>query len=95
MEHKFLVHKPEDSVGIAITDINAREKVMGIVQNNHHSTIEIESVKAIPLGHKIAIKPIAQNEKVIIYGWSCGYAFQPIVQGDHVHVHNIRSVRWK
>jgi (2R)-sulfolactate sulfo-lyase subunit alpha len=94
MEHKFLVHKPEDSVGVAITDIDAGEKIIGIVQDNN-SKIELLSVNAIHLGHKIAIKPIPLNAKITIFGWPCGYATQAISLGEHVHVHNIKSMRWR
>lgn len=93
MEHKFLVHKPEDSVGVVIADINAGEKVIGIITDND-LRIEIELISDIPLGHKVALKPVAQGEKIIIYGWSCGFASQPIARGEHVHVHNMKSARW-
>ncbi|MBE0467377.1 MAG: UxaA family hydrolase [Candidatus Desulforudis sp.] len=93
MDHKILVHKPEDSVGVAIAGINAGEKVVGIITDNGYK-LEVESISEIPFGHKIALKPIAQGERVVIYGWSCGYASQPITCGEHVHTHNFKSARW-
>ena len=44
----------------------------------------------VPFGHKIALAPIAQGAAVIKYGVVIGHATQPIQQGEHVHVHNVR-----
>jgi len=93
MEHKVLAHKPQDSVGVAITNIATGERVSGIVTEND-SRFTLEARDNIPLGHKIALRAVAAGEKIIIYGWSCGYASQPIAAGEHVHVHNMKSARW-
>ena len=45
----------------------------------------------IPEGHKIALKPIGQDEEIIKYGFPIGFATEAIQPGDHVHVHNIRT----
>ncbi|OAT85835.1 UxaA family hydrolase [Desulfotomaculum copahuensis] len=94
MEYKVLVHKPGDSTGVVITNIAVGEKVAGLVTENN-TGFELEACSNIPLGHKIALKPVAAGEKIIIYGWSCGYASQPISAGEHVHVHNMKSARWR
>ena len=49
--------------------------------------------EAIPFGHKVAIRAIANGEHVIKYGASIGVAVADIQPGDHVHLHNLRSVR--
>ncbi|MCA9123486.1 MAG: altronate dehydratase [Planctomycetaceae bacterium] len=43
----------------------------------------------IPLGHKIAIKPIAKDEPVRKYGQVIGFATEPIAAGGWVHSHNV------
>lgn len=45
----------------------------------------------IPLGHKVACKPIQPGEKVLKYGAPIGSAVAAIQPGDHVHVHNMKS----
>ena len=45
----------------------------------------------IPMGHKVALSPIAEGETVYKYGCPIGIATQPIGIGDHVHSHNLRS----
>lgn len=47
----------------------------------------------IPFGHKIAIAPIAQGERVMKYGEAIGIASKDIVPGEYVHVHNVESAR--
>ena len=48
---------------------------------------------AVPFGHKVALVAIAPGEAVIKYGQTIGLATRPIAPGDHVHVHNLVSVR--
>ncbi|GGH07264.1 hydrolase [Alsobacter metallidurans] len=45
----------------------------------------------IPLGHKVACRPIQAGEKVLKYGAPIGSAVAAIAPGDHVHVHNMKS----
>ncbi|MDI6895294.1 MAG: UxaA family hydrolase [Bacillota bacterium] len=94
MQHKFLVHEPGDSVGVAVADIKAGEKVTGVFLNDHHSGVEVVAQQDIPLGHKIALVPVARGDRVVKYGVAIGVAERPIVPGEHVHVHNLKSARW-
>ncbi|SFH02861.1 Altronate dehydratase [Desulfotomaculum arcticum] len=93
MKHKFLVHGYEDNVGVAVQDINTGENVIGVFLDTNDETT-IQSNHDIPLGHKIALKPIKTGEYVFEYGETIGKAVQDINPGDLVHVHNIKSVRW-
>lgn len=43
---------------------------------------------AVPFGHKVALRPIAEGDAVVKYGVAIGIATAPIAAGDHVHVHN-------
>ena len=47
----------------------------------------------IPFCHKVACRDIAAGVWVRKYGEVIGVATKAILAGDHVHVHNIRSVR--
>jgi altronate dehydratase len=44
----------------------------------------------IPVGHKIAIKPVAAGAPVLKYGQVIGIAATGIAPGEHVHSHNLR-----
>ncbi|MDI6824201.1 MAG: UxaA family hydrolase [Bacillota bacterium] len=94
MQHKFLVHEPGDSVGVAVADIKAGEKVTGVFLNDHQARVEVVAQQDIPLGHKIALVPVARGERVIKYGVVIGVAERAIAPGEHVHVHNLKSARW-
>jgi (2R)-sulfolactate sulfo-lyase subunit alpha len=93
MEKKFLIHTKQDSVGVAVYDIREGEEVEGVFMDDL-SEIPIKSKSTIPLGHKIALLDIKKEQKVIEYGEQIGIATQDIAKGSHVHVHNIKSLRW-
>lgn len=42
----------------------------------------------VQFGHKVALTDIAAGDAVVKYGVVIGHATQPIVKGEHVHVHN-------
>lgn len=54
---------------------------------------ELTPEKAIPSGHKLAVKGIGKGDRVLKYGQVIGNATQDIEPGDHVHIHNVMSNR--
>ena len=48
----------------------------------------------IPLGHKVAMKDMAEGDTVIKYGVDIGKVVAAIKIGEHAHVHNIKTKRW-
>ncbi len=49
----------------------------------------VRCIQPIPAGHKVAASTIKPDEPVFRYGQTIGVASQPIVAGQHVHVHNL------
>lgn len=49
----------------------------------------ITATEAIPAGHKVAVRAIAEGEPVLRYGQIIGAATAAIPAGAHVHVHNL------
>lgn len=49
----------------------------------------IAAAAGIGAGHKMATRAISLGEPVLRYGQIIGFASQPIVPGEHVHVHNL------
>lgn len=47
----------------------------------------------IPYGHKIALCDIEQGMQITKYGEEIGQATAVIKTGEHVHVHNLESMR--
>jgi altronate dehydratase len=57
-------------------------------------TYKIELREDIPYGHKVAIRDLERGSKIIKYGEVIGVATEDIAMGSHVHVHNIKSLRY-
>jgi (2R)-sulfolactate sulfo-lyase subunit alpha len=93
LEHRFLIHKRGDYVGVAVADIEAGEHVVGIYMDDD-SAVEVEAVDPVPLGHKIAVVPAGDGDTVLEYGIPIGIATGGFGVGSHVHTHNLRSARW-
>ena len=93
MNHKFLVHAPGDSLGVAVEPIAAGETVVGIVLEDD-STSTVTARDHIPLGHKIALVALSVGDPVTKYGESIGRATAAVLPGQHLHVHNVKSARW-
>ena len=48
-----------------------------------------------PAWHKIAVRPVKKGANVYKYGDIIGVALADIKAGDHVHIHNLRSLGFK
>jgi (2R)-sulfolactate sulfo-lyase subunit alpha len=93
VEHRFLIHKRGDHVGVAVADIAAGERVVGIYMDDD-APVEVEALDPVPLGHKIAVASAADGAEVLEYGIRIGLATGGFGAGAHVHTHNLRSARW-
>ena len=51
----------------------------------------VEAVTDVPVGHKIALRDIAQGEMIVKYGVVIGRATQDIPAGSWVHLHVMHS----
>lgn len=91
----FLVHDPGDSVGIAVEDLVPGTAVVGhVLTGGPDGGVRVQVRDAIPLGHKVALRPLRPGEAVVEYGEIIGEATRAIEAGEHVHIHNLRSRRW-
>lgn len=74
-----------DSVAVALVALNAGK------------TLDVEGqqvtlVSDVPAGHKFALKEIKAGEPVIKYGFPIGQAKCDVQMGEHVHVHNLKTL---
>src|SRR5665647_221766 len=76
-----------DNVATAIQDLDA--SVLVVIAEHG---IEVKLLQPIPFGHKFALSDIAANAKVIKYGAVIGVATKFIKAGEHIHLHNLRSL---
>ena len=93
MAHGFLVHGDRDHVGVAVRDLKAGERVSGVYQKTLEE-VQITLLDDVPLGHKVALINLNSGDQILKYNEVIGVATQAIQKGAHVHVHNIKSVRW-
>lgn len=90
----FVVHEEGDSVGTVVVEgVKANDMLTGWVMEQDR-TITIKTLDDIPIGHKIAIRELKQDDAVIKYGVDIGRAIAPIKQGGYLHVHNVKTKRW-
>ena len=89
----FLAHQDGDTVAVAVRDLPAGEAEGGYLRGP--DSVRVTLTEAVPLGHKFALTDIADGEPIIEYGVVVAQATAAIGRGDHVHVHNVRSVRWQ
>ena len=53
----------------------------------------IRALDPIPYGHKVAVRDIRAGEQITKYGEEIGVSTRAIAAGNHVHVHNLDSMR--
>ncbi len=89
----FALHvNPKDNVAVVLSGPVGRGEVVEI-RDHMGETVMLTAQSDIPYGHKIAVHPIAKGEKIIKYGEVIGGASAEIAPGEHVHVHNMDSLR--
>ncbi len=78
---KYIVINRLDNVGVAIEDISRGEILDGVKIAND-----------VKKGHKFALCDIEKGQKIIKYGSAIGEATCNILQGEHVHSHNVHTL---
>jgi altronate dehydratase small subunit len=83
------VFDPADNVATAKTDLAAGTDI-GLVNDEGEPVLLRDQIL---FGHKVATHPIPENGWVVKYGARVGQATQAIEAGEHVHIHNVVSLR--
>ncbi len=87
---KAIIMNEKDNVATLLTDVDKNDVVQ--VRTGEKS-VEVRVQGKIQFGHKFAMKKISKGENVIKYGEAIGQATQNIGEGQHVHLHNVESLR--
>ena len=74
-----------DNVVVALCNLDE-----GYVIDNDGDKVTL--LKAVPMGHKIALCDIKAGEKIIKYGYPIGAAKADVKKGEHIHVHNLKTL---
>lgn len=83
-ERRLIRLAPDDNIAVAARTIEPGETVL-------LDGTAITAAERIPTGHKMAVCPIEPGQKVLKYGAPIGSATRPIVPGQYVHTHNLKS----
>lgn len=90
----FLAHDQGDSVGVVVVeDVRPGMELTGWVMDTDE-TVKLTALDAIPLGHKVALRDMAEGDTVVKYGHDVGSATRAIGKGRHAHIHNMKTKRW-
>ena len=79
---------PADSVATVLTETAAGTEIEFV---RAAETVRVTARQNIPQYHKIAVRDMAQGERVVKYGETIGLATKPIRTGEHVHTQNLSS----
>ncbi|MEM9708628.1 MAG: UxaA family hydrolase [Pseudomonadota bacterium] len=88
MTHLALRLDPQDDVAVVL----AATPAGGSVQADDGAVV-VTARATIPIHHKIALRDLAEGEALRRGGIVIGQTTASIIKGDHVHTHNLRSLR--
>ena len=94
MATDIIIHDQKDYVGVVVIEkITSKQDCSCWIMEND-STVKIQSVDEIPLGHKIAMVDLKEGDTILKYGHDIGKVVKSIKKGEHVHVHNVKTKMW-
>lgn len=82
----FLRLHADDNVAVALKNIPAGT-IIRLEDGTRFSCQEI------PAGHKFCLENLLPNHKVVKFGQVIGATTQAVARGEHVHLHNLASLR--
>ena len=90
----LLVHDPKDNVGVVVVEGLTAGTEMLCVVTQDNTDFRMVAKMDVSIGHKIALRDLKSGDAVIKYGQDIGRIVAPVRQGEHVHVHNLKTRRW-
>lgn len=82
---RYIKINQADNVAVILVDDAKKGEKFEIDGN------EIELQQDTTRGHKVALRPIAEGELVVKYGFPIGHATKPIAKGEWIHSHNLAT----
>ena len=93
MKHGILLHEPQDDVGVAVMNLKKGSNI-GAVTLEGKAAGSVRLVDNVPLGHKVAMRPMPKDKAMVKYGRPVGKVIKDVARGAHVHTHNVKTLRW-
>jgi len=85
---KAIILHPLDNVATVMENVDPGDEIL--IQRQG-TTVRVRARDSIHFGHKVAIRLIKKDEKILKYGETIGLATEVINKGSHVHVHNVKG----
>ncbi len=85
-----IVIKETDNVATALTKLKAGQRVAVAIGEAERKVALKSDIRFL---HKFALEDIKKGQKIIKYGQVIGAATGRIQKGEHVHIHNMCSLR--
>ncbi len=85
-----LVLNHVDNILVVLIDLIPEQQVTYELDGE---MVSLQAVERIPIYHKMSITTIDEGSFIYKYGQVIGRAVQPIKPGQHVHTHNLISIR--
>jgi altronate dehydratase small subunit len=90
LETNAIILSKTDNVAVALTAIRKGQTVKVVYGKE---TYCIESAEDIPIYHKLSLREFCPGDKIFKYGEVIGEVTQAIKKGEHVHIHNLKTLR--
>ncbi len=90
---RALVHDPGDDVAVVIQDVASGDEIK-VFSLEGAEKGSVKAAESVALGHKIAVRKIPKGKEILKYGRAIGRATRDIAEGGHVHIQNLKSIRW-
>ena len=94
MTTDIIIHDEKDNVGVVVIDkiVQNQDCSCWIMEND--KTVKIHSINEIQLGHEIAMVNLNEGDTISKYGHDIGKVVKSIKKGEHMHVHNVKTMKW-
>ena len=83
------IHLNDSDTCVTVTEPAEQGDIVLFIENCAEKTVAAR--EAVPMWHKVAVRPVKAGGSVYKYGSVIGVALNDIAPGEHVHVHNMRS----
>lgn len=88
---RALLIDQKDTVAVVVEPVNAGDEIRCAQPDGTEKTVK--ALEAVPVFHKVSVTAMKKGQAVVKYGEHIGAAAMDIQPGQHVHVHNVESVR--
>ena len=85
-----LIVDKKDNVAVAMVELNTGDTAVYKIGDELKKVTIVDNV---PVYHKFSVSNISEGDKIYKYGQVIGRAVKDIKIGEHVHLHNLISIR--